>query len=528
MRSHLLQAFAPLLVLATALLHGACGGCESAGGDATRVLPETTRAALIVPAVGQLREQLVTFLAGVEGTQGVLDLVRERYGVDLSSVEGLRAAGVDPAAPLAIFQVDDAVAVALGVASEERFLELVRTRVTRFGGADAYASGDVFVAVPPGDAPAWRAAWGVTDDHIGLVVGTLGDKDPALVWQNLADTSGGFLATDTAKLAREAAGPKAAFWFAGNGALQAPEALGFAGAYLTPTLRGLTQWHAHGQVEASRLALRIGGLWPGEGSLPSGTFSPQSPPAAFAEVFPKASTVLLRTRVDLSGLASLPSFLRDRFIPKRFPRFDDLPLPAPADLLNLVTGDICIALMGVDEDATVSTLMNRQQRGAAALQLLHVALAFQVGQPEAAQALLVKMRTAADASNVWTVADIKGGGWSGVTFVRDGRTYSALLKGDVLVFVTGAGEVQRFLDVGEGRATALTSYLEADPSPATAVLTNAPPALGAFVTFSRITRELADKGVPPYFLKMINDIHAIGFALSVSERRVDIALDVTL
>ena len=90
------------------------------------------------------------------------------------------------------------------------------------------------------------------------------------------------------------------------------------------------------------------------------------------------------------------------------------------------------------------------------------------------------------------------------------------------------GEVERFLAVGEGRAAAVAALGEEGAPAAALGLGEAPPGIGVLATFGRITRELGDKGVPPYFLKMVGDVRAIAATAEVRPEGVRLAVEVSL
>ena len=513
-------------------LHLGCQSCDQRNAAASRVVPATSTATLVVPRIDTMRESLVTFLAGIEGASGLLDLVRERYGVDLISRDGLARSGLNPAGQLVLFGTNHGAGLAVDVGDEDAFRQLVEGRLLRVAGAVRLGQLETWprLAGPSGPDPAWRIAWGVTQDGIGLLVLAHEGVDPRTEWKTLAATQPDHGANALATLTPPDNNTPA-FWVVGKGAVSPPASLGFAGAYLEPVLEGITQWQATGEVSTNRMRLELEGQWAGEGTLPTATFRPEGKPANFGALFPKATTLLLRLRGDLSALRAMPSFIRDRLIPRRFPSLDGLPLPSPKDALELLTGDVAIAWMGIDEDVTVNQLMKRRHRGPAALQLLHMALALQVRDRERARQLMAEMKHAAERDAQWQTGEIHSGGWQGISFVKKARSYSVLLKQDVLVLVSGAGEVARFLAVAEGRAATLQSFIEnaqGTDVPDAAVLSQDPPALGTFTSFSRVTRELADKGLPPYFLKMLNNVHAVSTALKVNDKTVTLTLDLVL
>lgn len=550
---------AALLVSLAALAvnAGGCGSCTTTGGDVTRVMPAEASGGIVVSELGGLREDSVAFLAGIEGTSGLLELVEARYGVDLSEPDGLSEAGIDADAGLAVFADGDFIGVAVGVSDAERFLELVRERANRGAGAimrdvegaEKLLAGDSPAALEGGVVGLdWNLAAGVTSDHIGmLLVGPPGG-DPVARWQQLDSGSGGFAATGPATLARGDGGEGAVAWGAGRLALPIPEAVP---ALVTPYLEGLRDWTGNLSMDPNRFGLSLKATWGGAEPLPVGWVNGTREQGDFAELFPRSTTALLRGRVDVARIRAIPSFLRTTFMPKRLPDIDGLLAPPPNDLIEALDGDYAVALLGVDADVTISALQDPRQRTTAALQLLHLAVAVRLLEPDDGPRLAKAIATSATTMNTdletrlsdarakktkmtqarwdnlkarWTVADISGGGWTGHTMVRKERSYHVITKGNFLVFLTGSGEVERFIAVSEGTAMNLRSASE-DPAVIDA-LVSADKTFGLYISFTRITRELADKGVPPYFLKVINTIRFITVSIAASAGEVSIDLDV--
>ena len=523
----------------------ACG--SPPGGDARRVIPAEAELAVVVPSVEALRGHLVAFLAGIEGTSGVLELIAGRYGVDLSNADGLREAGFDPETPLVGYTALGAVVVATGVADEERFLALVGDRVRRGAGGTLDAAsggpGPRTAAGPratPDAAPAWRAAYGVTSDRLAVLAVTAGEGDPAAAWRAAAAGTGTFVASDAAKVARDTAGEGAVVWGALRGVGPTlPEGLGIIGNAVGAPIEGLRAWSGGLSVADDRLSLRIAVDETDERDLPAAWLDPDGPADAFTGVYPKTTTVFLRGRFDLARVRKIPSFLRSRFVPATIPGAEGLPLPGLNDLLNVVEGDLAIGLLGVEHDVTIQHLLQirRQGLGLASLaRVFHVAVGARLRDADGARSLFDAIATQLTTSTGWTVAPLSGGGFTGWAFHRKDEAYSVLIGKGVLLFVTGRGEVEPFIAVAEERALPLAAAAEGEPIAAAAI--GLPPTasagevgaaqIGVMLGFTRVTRELADKGVPPYFLKIMNDIRVLAVAVRVTPRRVALSLEVAL
>ncbi len=516
-----------------AQLLAACAACEQRGGDPTRVVPADARWVTVVPSIARLRERLTRFLAGVEGASGVIDLVRERYGVDLGDLEALGLVGVDTRGGAVFFETEQAFVVAVGVSGPERFLQLVETRAVKGGGATITSAGGepavqvaTAPAAEPDAAPAWRLAYGITGDAVGLLVFASDEQvDPQAQWRALDAGQGGFLGTPSAQQAAQRATEDAVAWGVVTGAPRLPAALGQAASLVGPYLAGLDTWTGVATLTPERLALEVDGRFSGQGSLPSGWFRSDGAPSTLPALFPKTTTVYLRAAPELARLQALPGWLRDRVLPPAIPGIDPNLLPPTSQLLDLLQGDMALAVLGLDPGATVTRIVSPNLPLWALLQSVHVAVAARLRSPQAGLAMVQEVAQTAPTRG-FAVAPLAGGGWTGATFTSRAGTYGLLVRGDVLVLVTGAGEAERFIAVGEEQAVSLAT-LGGEPA-VDAALGLSPATAGAVVSFTRVTRELADKGVPPYFLKIINDIRVVAAVLRLRGEGLTVTLDVAL
>jgi hypothetical protein len=103
-------------------------------------------------------------------------------------------------------------------------------------------------------------------------------------------------------------------------------------------------------------------------------------------------------------------------------------------------------------------------------------------------------------------------GWQGLSARRTQprETWTVLGREDLLLVISGDGEVERLRAVAEGRALPLIE--EGVTMDASTLVMKA--------SFSRLTRELADKGVPPYFLELLSDLDGLGLSLEIEEKRL--------
>lgn len=508
------------------------------------MVPAESRAVVVVPRSESLRQRLVAFLAGVEGASGLIELIDARFGVDLSTEEGLRRVGLDPSGGLVIFEHEGAVALGVSLINTQRFSALVANRAEKAAGGVVRRVEDPsglagVVDGPPASVgsaesagsaaqPMWRLAFGAARDGVGLVVLTRGGDDPEATWRGLAANTGGFAGSAPAATAKSALADAAGAYVVVRGAPPIPDGLGTAGAFLKPVLSKLSLWTGAATLTDDRLSLRAHGAWEGEGELPAGWLVAPDAPAPLADVFPKALTAFARLRFDAGRVRSLPGFLRNAVIPSVFPGAVGARLPTPPELLGLATGELAVAVLGLDPDTSVEQMVQAARRPESFLQQLHAAAGLRVRDVAAAKTLLDRAAEGLRTDG-FAVDAVARGGYVGYSVRRDKpqrEVWSLLLKGDALVLLSGEGEAERFLDVADGRgvnvATAAQETLGAE------LLAGDGPSLGVLLTFPRVTRELAEKGLPPYFLKLINDIRALGVSLGVRGDGVDLGLEVTL
>ena len=517
------HSFVMLLALVVA-------GCAGRGGDGSRWVPEEATASMVAPSVEGLRGQLTTLLAGVEGASGVLDLLEARVGLDLRSREGLEASGVDPATSLSVFLHEGALAIALGVTDAKRFHDRVARQISRLGSSSSEAlegpSGIAGVARARSESAGWSLAWGTGEDAVGVVLWVPDADDADARWRALATAP----KTDGSRIerARAALGQGAGAHVLVQGAPSIPKAwgLGAATMLVSPIISGLTEWEGTWEIASTRMAWSFEGRWTTEGALAASWFQPEGPLAPISEALPKSQTLTLRARLNPAKVLGIPSFLRNRFLPKRVPGHLGTVLPPVEELLGLLNGDVSVSLLGLDEEATVEDVLASRTLGQL-LRYVHVGLVVGVKDADAARAAVANARQALSDAG-WSPAPLNAGGWSGVA-LRSGEgeaVWSVMARGQLVVVLSGSGEVARFVRVAEGTGMSLKAAAEGDV--ALAAVSAPEVALGLSANFRRITRELAAKGLPPFFLKMVNDLRAISGTVSPRKEGVSVTLEVRL
>jgi|GEM_PF-2285571 len=551
---------AALIALSLSLGSGG-SGCERTGGDMRRVVPPGTQGVFVIESLEKARAAAASFLAGVEGASGLLELVDARYGVDLSKPEGLAQVGIDGDGGVAVFRAGPGLAFAMSVYDARLWESLMLSRARLLGAKVVQQSPGETVARSGSGPKDLRLVWGVTHDGIGLAVVTPHDADAQALFRELSKGRGGFFQGDRAKEARtlvDAKGPKV--WMAGTWTPPYPE--NTLPLILETQLRGpilgLSRWSAGLSIAGDRVSMRARGkVTLDKETFPTSWFTSKSPRTAFEELLPRMSTIAVRTRTGLREVVgSIPSFVLSRILPDHMPTVDNLPLPPPAELLEILDGNLMVGFLGLDDDVLLTQLANPRLRRELQLQMVHLVVGVGVTDVNKAREMLAASVEGAKKQG-FAVAEVgkDTAGLEGYSFVTrrrlyrlskkqkkkpppvPPRTYAMLLsdKHKALLLVTGRGEVARFLDVARGAALPLGS-LEAPTTTgstpsnpvARAAITGEGNQAAIVATPTRIARELADKGVPPFFLKMLSDLHIVGLTLNVGTDEVRMALDVQL
>ena len=540
-----------LPIAALAWMTAGCGpaGCAAPKGDVRRVVPADARVVVVIGSLKETQEQLAAFLAGIEGASGLIELFDARYGVDLGSPNGLAQAGFDDGRGAVAFVHQGYVGVGVGVRDPERFDRLMSQRARLLGSEVEQREQGVRLARPGPDGHRPLAmAWRVTADAIGLVgVGT--DADEVVV-RVLAMTSaaGEFFRTPQGQPTWTEREPPIWAWARWTPTLPTDRLPFMMRDTVKKNLASFGSWVLEVWLDGSKLSA----VARGEGAgLPAEWFKLSGPSAGFDRVLPRHSTVAARIKTAIPELVqAVPSFVLKRVLPERLPSIDNVPLPTPKELLEIFNGELSLAILGLDDDALLTQLAPRRQLPEKFFQMAHMAVGVGVKDVSAVETVLTRLAVQARERG-FAVAALgePGRGINGYSFVTRRplktrsrrpdtapRTYALLVSKThrALFFVTGRGEVARFLDVAAGKALALRGLAEvsAGDAPTTptvrAAISGEGVQLSAVATPTRIARELADKGVPPYFLKMMSDLFAVALTLDVSPEQVRMKVDVQL
>ncbi len=538
-----------------------CGATLPSGGPAASVVPADVPWALHAPDLRALRERLAAFAGGFEGGAGALDLVAERFGLDLRSDEGLSGAGIDPAGSLALFGVEGGIGLSVSV-RDPRAFEVATARQLGRLLAPASAAGpgatlapssspatDASAPAAPRDFAAADGRGGATAGvaaglrgSVGLVVVTdgsgAGPSPAAGLWQRLASLPEpqSLAASPRLAAAREAARESVAVELVLDAASVA-DGLGAPGLVLS-TLSGLGPVRGGIALGAGRLALRLAADVDEGSSLPASWLAGAPGATPLAGWVPRNTSLFLRAALNLEKLRKLPSFLRERLLPQRLLGLEDAPIPDVPELVAVLGDEVAVAVLGLQPDATLGGVGGLLATPGRWPSVARVALIVRLRDRARLRAAMADIAgRMADPASAWTVSAIPRPGkhpardFEGWTFARrvpeggqPAETQAVILDGDVGLLVIGAAEVEGLLAVRTGAALSLLAGLEGEPGVGHEVLAARPDRraeVGLQVGFLRFTRELMDRGAPPYFVKLLDSVHAIALGISVKAATPD-------
>ena len=497
--------------------------------------------AIVIDSLAELRGPVARYLAGIEGSKGLYQLAEAYLGLDLTDDDGMEAIGLDRKTGLVFYENEGTVVMAVGVSYAKRFMENVRKRIRMFGPSTLEGSegARLRVAIGPkltdGEGHRWSLAWGVTEDHIGLVTWVGPGVDARAAWETASRPPDDVLEKPEAHSA-------APMWATGearglNVKLPIPMIDNLLKQALGPDLR----WSLGVEVDADTLRLRAR-LPAGRGLGKMAQFlQTDTPGSDFSEIFPKNTSLFMRSRV-LVGEAGL--LLAGLALASGEPAWPDkLPIPPISSLLGSLTGEFAIAVMGMDPAVQPMDLKDHAKSLPTLLQSIHTAWAFEATDEESANIIFGRVRAGAPQAGFVTVKVPVDGfeafsmaktvvvtrrgkpvrAFRGGAPLKVTRTYSLMRQGRILILLTGKGELRRFVDVKAGRAISLGST--ATDAHMKAALQESRYALSAILMSTRITRELADKGVPPFFLTVINSIREVAVTCGVDGDNLEVVLE---
>ncbi len=481
-----------------------------APADARDHIPEDVGTAVVVPELSALHAGITEFLLGIEGASGLIELVSAEVGVDLSSLEVLESQGVSPTGSLVVFQRGPATVLQVSVTSEARFRELVRERVAPGLGAEL-ASGiapddsDVEIAELP---LGLGLAWGSMHPGLGTLIVTPTVHSAPERWAEIAEAPSAPLAPPSAS---------GLVWAIGDLAPALPESLGPARMVLSSYISPLSRWTGSLSASGSGLNLTVDGLWQGSGTPPLSFFHPPTQGKALRSYLPSTSAALVTGAWRPQSISSMPAWIRTTILPERLPGLAGATLPPTRELLDLLHGDLAFAVFGLSRTHAVD--LSRMPRSVTELmtRLLGVGFLIRAANGERIAGVLANVAEAL-AERGWRVTPISKGPWIGFDLYssRPEQHWALVARDDVAALVT-ASELPGLVEVALASA-----------SPHGAPTEKAPATFGIHVTFERLARELASRGLPPYFLTMMSGVTRINLEGSLHEKGVKFQVEVGL
>lgn len=536
----------------------AAASCGRSGCSCDRVenvepyVPEDASGAILFSPPGALRPPIAAFLAGVAGEGGLFDWMDGKYGVDISSEDGLRASGIEPGLGIALVRRDGVSLLLGGASDQDAFTRLVYARLSALGypAPTEHEAGGMKVLSVLGDAEAGRphVAFGWKDN---LAILATGAEDEAVLIEAVRavaardGSSGGFTTTDGWRSMAEALptqGPGALAYYDLH-ALQGDDrplvgmlrGLGpMVGGALEKGLASARDLGFRFTVVDDRIALD-GLLRAEEGAIPTDWITVEGPPPPFGAMLPRETTMLLRLRANVLMIRDLPAFIREMILPAGIlGRIHPLLKAADPDqdLLAHMTGHVAVAFIGLGEASVLGKLVVARKLSQVTSQI-QAALLFEVHDARAFLAAWSDYgENAAKAGFELTETPGIAGGPPVMRFSqpKTGEDYAVLVSGNVVALLIGSEAYVEVRDVLEGRATPLRERAESPLAKAVvgAVGSEAEAAkitAGVFLTFNRLTRQLGEKGAPPFYLRVINSIFEATAALEVTPSSVRLSLE---
>lgn len=480
--------------------------------DAREFIPSDVRTAAVVPSLSALHTGATELLVNVEGASGLIGLLSAQVGVDLTSLESLEGQGVAPEGSLVVYGRGESTVLLVSVSSLERFDRLVRNRVVPALGAEILATspedslGFASASLPMG----MGLAWGSMHPGLGTVIVSSTIDSLGTEWGELAGIDHSLL------------GPPAAsglVWAIGDVAPPLPSFLGPSRMVLSSYISPLSRWTGNLSADARGLRLTVDGSWQGSGTPPLSFFHSEAQGKPLRSYVPRASTALLSGTWRPQSISTMPAWIRTAILPERLPGLAGETLPPTRELLELVHGDLALAIFGLSKTHAVDLSRMPGSLTEIMTRLLGVGFFVRSAHGDRVAGILAAVAEAL-ADRGWRVTPIQDGPWVGFDLhtSRPEQHWALVARDDVAALVT-ASELPGLVHVA--RASALPHGTDSPEQ-------GRPPTLGLHLSFERISRELASRGLPPYFLTMLSGIDRAVLETSVHDKGVQLTLEVGL
>ncbi|MFH1529135.1 MAG: hypothetical protein ABIK09_00195 [Pseudomonadota bacterium] len=488
-----------VIALSAATLVSACGGrlhADAPENPAALVDPTGASWVLVTPPLEEVRVAALQILVNVEGLLGVVDLLRESYEVDLGDEDLFANLGLAPDQPLVALGVEEGVCLILSARSGDPLDEIVE----RVGDTSGYrierreAAQGLLSRVY--DEERCVVALLRMDGLVLLGYGPDGRADAAVARVALHHLPDGAVGLEA---------PDGRFLFEWRGGVAAARPVDVSG--LLGPLAGVGHW-LHG-IQAGIRTLRltfaagIDGIdWDLEmiptrpearGPSVTGTAVPD-----WKDAVPEDTilTLQIRSRFDGTfgellggkGMYILGLLAGEVLDPKRIPEI--------RQALEAMDAEVGLVLLGADPRAPVGEII-APSSVLQALNAVHMGLIVQGTPPER----FLEWIPVEDGpvAGGWRAHVVSAAAPRAVEFCKAKEDRSlclgVLAGADRLMVLSGKGETDRVAKVWSGAAPALGKALFVGRTAGDMVLT---------VKMKRLVRDLRSKGVPPFYLRMVN------------------------
>ncbi|NUN13630.1 MAG: hypothetical protein HUU55_08335 [Myxococcales bacterium] len=520
----------PLLWVWSFLWFG-CGGDGCQRFESPRAfVPEHATAVVAFSSPEALRSSITGFVGGLGAIDGVIAWLGGNYGINFGDSDGLEDAGIDPAMEMIAFYADEVWTFVSGVSDTNKMDGLVNQRLKVLGYPDASLdqTGEPKLKIALGDVVSGRptVAWGFRANVLFVSWGGATVDVASSVRKWMARPPDGSGALSTAKFqALWASLPNApvsttvmvdlAPWVKQEDQVDAwVKPLGYVAGAAKEVLQGAQSLVLRVGVFEDRIDIRCKlGIDPQTMGWAKEWFLDAPPGFAVGSILPRDTTALVRTRIQADKIRAVPSFLRSALIPSGVlkaihPLLETTDLDK--DLLSYIRGNIAFAFLGLAEGAAPGKILTAR-RFSDGLPLLEAALIFDVHKSEEFWGRFTKLTEFAQKSGYQLTAAKPAGKATLVTKLvheKNGEHLAAFLLDNTVIITAGVQAYLGLRDVLEGRSTELSKRIESQLL--ADVAADSPLLLGIVTTFSRISRELGERGAPPFYLRTLDSIFEAG------------------
>lgn len=520
------------------------GGCEDRVSSVRGFVPDDATSAIELPAADDFRGPLTEFISGLGEPEGIFAIIEGRYGIDPSSTEGIRQSGFDPDVPMVAFETEQAAFFAAATSSRPDFDRVLRDRLSAAGFDPAEASGEgegaIFRATAPEEVGLTPVTWGFVDNAVVIASATDADAAEAGLREILKRSPSGPSGLDgetfTAAMEPLDFGDNAAAGAVSIRALTTGAAweramsgsFGFIPDVADTLIASASQIAANVTLGTERIGLRARLVVSDLDTVQPWVASGEKRPA-FGSVLVRDTSALVRLRVDLSRFRSMPALVLRGMLPSLswdtiHPLLGELDLAS--EVIPFVDGDVGVAVFGLAEGIAPASLA-RVDSLRDALTAFEGAVVLAVQDVDALRAKWAARRERAE-SKGYTVNVVPGpkGDPEVVRLAHEksGERIAVFFHQGLLIITSGSRSYVEVREVLEGQATPLTERVET--AELKAIVDGAPMVAGVYLAFNRLSRELSERGAPPFFLRLLDSIFESGLSVRIEDGAIALRMEV--